>query len=167
MHTISLPFAYHVLTISLPFAPCPELTASCEGSRLGVAAVCIPYPYHLFTMPLQFPYHLLHAQNRQPGARGTVFGLLLFANNLLTNCAPCPGASKCSWFLFGIAGGPEHVFKHVPKALRDHGPRFALQKKVQNKDGIHSTHSGCSVSRGLFETFFFSNGNLGSQTWRN
>ena len=93
-------------------------------------------------------------------------GLLLIAYHLLTNCLPSPGASRCCWFWFGVAGDPENVFKRVPKALRDHGPRFALRKKVQNKDGIHSTHSGCSVSRVFFETFFLA-GNLGSQTWRN
>ena len=31
LRTISLPLASHVLTISLLFATCPELTASCEG----------------------------------------------------------------------------------------------------------------------------------------
>ena len=31
LHTIHLPLASHVLSISLLFATCPELTASCEG----------------------------------------------------------------------------------------------------------------------------------------
>ena len=93
LNTISLPLAYHVLIVSSPCATRPELPAICEGSRFGVGAVCIPSPYQLLTMPVRIPYHLLHAQNWQPGARGTVLGLLLFANNILTNCAPCPGAS--------------------------------------------------------------------------
>ena len=46
---MSLPFAYHVLTISLPLASrfpssasCAEFAASCEGRCFGVAGVCIP-----------------------------------------------------------------------------------------------------------------------------
>ena len=41
LHTLSLPLASHVLTISSPFATCPESTANCEGSRSGVAAVVV------------------------------------------------------------------------------------------------------------------------------
>ena len=35
-----LPFPYHLLTTSLPFATCRELTTRCEESRFGAAAVC-------------------------------------------------------------------------------------------------------------------------------
>ena len=74
-------------------------------------------------------------------------GLLLFAYHVPIHCLPCPGALRRCWFSFGVAGDLEDAFKHVLTALRDHGPRFAHQEKVQNKDGIHSTHCGCSGSR--------------------
>ena len=90
LQTISLPSAYHVLTISSPFATCPELTASCEGGRFGVAAVCVPFPDQLLTMSLQFVFHLLHALNLQQDARGLILGLLQFAYNFLTACLLCP-----------------------------------------------------------------------------
>ena len=91
LHTLSVPIAYHALSIFLPFATSAELTAKCEGSRFGVAAVCIHGSYLLLTMSLPFSspsaacaelitrcegnrlgvsaicvpcsYHLLHAQN--------------------------------------------------------------------------------------------------------
>ena len=47
-----LPLAYHSLTTSLLAARCAELTARCEGSRLGVAG-----GFH--TNPLPFPYYFL------------------------------------------------------------------------------------------------------------
>ena len=48
-------FAYHTLTACSPcpynvLTICPELTARCEGSRFGVAAVCVPCPDHLLPM---------------------------------------------------------------------------------------------------------------------
>ena len=132
--------AYHFLTHSPPFGTCPELTARCEGSRFWVAAVCMPDPYQLLTMCLQFPHHSIHAQHSQQDARGAVLGLLFFAYHFLTNCLPCSGVLRCCWSSVGVAGDPEDVFKRLPTALRDHGPRFAFQNKVQNEDGIHSTH---------------------------
>ena len=47
-----LPLAYHSLTTSLLAARCAELTARCEGSRLGVAG-----GFH--TNPLPFLYYFL------------------------------------------------------------------------------------------------------------
>ena len=61
--TISLPMAYHFLTISLPSATRADLTAKCEGSHFGFAGVCIPFPRQLLTMSVRFPHQLLHAQN--------------------------------------------------------------------------------------------------------
>ena len=54
------------------------------------AGACIPLPYQLLTMPLPFPYQLLHVQNWQQNVRGTILGLLVLAYHFLANCLPCP-----------------------------------------------------------------------------
>ena len=90
-------FAYHVLTNCLPspyncFTIChmPALTARCEGSRFGAAAVCIPFPYQLLTMPLQSSYYLPMPRIDSKMRGEPFWGLLLFAYHVLTNCLPCP-----------------------------------------------------------------------------
>ena len=88
VHTIPLPIAHHVFIISSLFATCPELTASCEGSRFGVAAVCIPFPYHFLPMSLQFLYCVLHAQHAQQDARGNRFGLAAVCMSLPYHLLP-------------------------------------------------------------------------------
>ena len=88
VHTIPLPIAHHVFIISSLFATCPELTASCEGSRFGVAAVCIPFPYHFLPMSLQILYCVLHAQHSQQDARGNRFGLAAVCMSLPYHLLP-------------------------------------------------------------------------------
>ena len=72
---VSLWVPYHAFIVSLHLATFAELTASCEGSVVGVALVSLWFPYgfstmdfqwfpHEFlTMPLLFLYSWLHLQN--------------------------------------------------------------------------------------------------------
>ena len=58
MHTISLTLASHVLTMSSPFATCPELTARCAGESFWgcccLRTISLPNAHHVLTISLRY-----------------------------------------------------------------------------------------------------------------